>query len=172
MSTQAVIGGIIVLVLIIGGAFFFMNRTPAEEVTLPSDQELQDQAMMEHTEGTLHEADVPVVNTMPESGTAETTTTTRAEGNVKEFTIEGNTQFRFNPSEIRVNQGDTVRITFKNVGGVHDWKLDEFNAATEVIQAGQEQTIEFVASRAGTFQYYCSVGNHRAMGMVGNLIVQ
>ena len=32
--------------------------------------------------------------------------------------------------------------------------------------------VEFVASIAGTFEYYCSVGEHRAKGMKGNLIVE
>lgn len=92
-------------------------------------------------------------------------------GEVREFTVEGG-MFYFSPAEIEVNVGDTVRITFKNTEGMHDWVLDAFNVRTAVLSAGQEETIEFVASRAGTFEYYCSVGNHRAQGMVGNLIVK
>ena len=55
---------------------------------------------------------------------------------------------------------------------MHDWVLDEFNAKTKVIQGGQTDTVEFTASKAGTFEYYCSVGQHRQMGMVGKFIVQ
>lgn len=90
---------------------------------------------------------------------------------VKEFVVEGS-NFKFEPNSITVNKGDTVRIIFKNVGGMHDWKIDEFNASTKVIQSGEEETIEFVADKAGTFEYYCSVGAHRANGMVGDLIVK
>jgi plastocyanin len=32
--------------------------------------------------------------------------------------------------------------------------------------------IEFVANKKGKFEYYCSVGEHRAMGMKGNLVVE
>ncbi len=71
-----------------------------------------------------------------------------------------------------VKKGDTVKITFKNSGGMHDWKIDEFSAGTKVLQVGQQETIQFVADKAGTFEYYCSVGQHRAMGMKGSLIVQ
>jgi len=74
--------------------------------------------------------------------------------------------------DLYVNVGDTVRIEFVNEEGMHDWVLDEFNAATAIIQGGETDVIEFVADQAGTFEFYCSVMQHRAMGMVGNLIVE
>ena len=90
---------------------------------------------------------------------------------VKEFKVDA-IPFSFSSSTMMVNQGDTVKITVKNVGGVHDLKIDEFNIATRILQTGEEQTIIFVADKSGTFQYYCSVGNHRAMGMFGTLTVK
>lgn len=92
-------------------------------------------------------------------------------GAVKEFTVEG-TPFAFSVKEMRVKKGDTVTVTFVNKEGFHDWVLDEFNAKTNQIKAGESETITFVADQAGTFEYYCSVGQHRAQGMVGNLIVE
>ena len=90
---------------------------------------------------------------------------------VKEFTVTAS-NFAFAPKTLSVNKGDTVRITFKNSGGNHDWVIDEFNARTKVLSAGQSETIEFVANESGSFEYYCSVGTHRQMGMVGTLLVQ
>ena len=90
---------------------------------------------------------------------------------VKSFTIVG-TNFKFSTAEIRAKRGDTVRIIFQNGGGQHNWVLDEFNAQTNILQAGEEQTIQFVADKAGQFEYYCSVGQHRQMGMRGLLIVE
>jgi plastocyanin len=90
---------------------------------------------------------------------------------VKAFTVTGN-NFAFDLKEMKVKKGDRVRVTFKNAEGFHDWRLDEFTAATQKLQAAQEETVEFVADKAGTFEYYCSVGKHRAMGMKGNLIVE
>jgi plastocyanin len=90
---------------------------------------------------------------------------------VKEFTLTAS-NFKYDVTEIHVKKGDTVRLTLKIAEGHHDWNVDEFHAKTNVLQAGQEQTIEFVADQAGTFEYYCSVGNHRAMGMVGKLVVE
>ena len=74
---------------------------------------------------------------------------------------------------ITVNLGDTVRIEFANDDAMpHDWVLDEFDARTEILQTGEFEAIEFVADQVGEFEYYCSVGQHRANGMVGTLIVQ
>ncbi|TVQ37106.1 MAG: hypothetical protein EA384_12620 [Spirochaetaceae bacterium] len=91
-------------------------------------------------------------------------------GSVKEIEVSS-TGLRFSPNEIRVNLGDTLRITYRNGGGRHDWVIDEFDAATPVIAGGQSATVEFVADRAGTFEFYCSVSGHRAAGMVGALVV-
>lgn len=68
--------------------------------------------------------------------------------------------------------GDTVRLTFKSSGGTHDLIIDELVVATNQIGDEEEEEVEFVADKAGTFEYYCSVANHRAMGMIGKLIVE
>lgn len=87
--------------------------------------------------------------------------------------IVSGSNFKFNPAELRVKQGETVRLTFSNPDSMpHDWRVDEFNASTKVITKGQTDTIEFVASKKGTFEFYCSVGQHRQQGMVGKLIVE
>mgnify|MGYP001602120627 CR=1 FL=1 len=75
--------------------------------------------------------------------------------------------------DIRVKVGDKVKITLNSVEGFHDWVLDEFNARTLKVKAGDPETsIDFVADKKGTFEYYCSVGSHRANGMKGNFIVE
>lgn len=93
------------------------------------------------------------------------------EGEVVEFTVEGSS-FKFAPNVLTVQEGDTVRITFKNVGGSHDFVLNEFDARTTVISSGTQDVVEFVASKKGSFEFYCSVGDHRALGMVGTLTVE
>ena len=90
---------------------------------------------------------------------------------VKAFEIVS-TNFEFNVKEIRVNQGDTVTVTLINNEGLHDWVLDEFNVKTAQINEGETASVTFVADKTGTFEYYCSVGEHRSLGMVGNLIVE
>ena len=102
---------------------------------------------------------------------AVTATDSAMEGKVKTFTVEGS-PFKFAPNVIRVKKGDTVRITFKNAGGIHDFVIEEFDVATEQLAAGASETVEFTVEKAGTFEFYCSVANHRAMGMTGSLIVE
>lgn len=89
----------------------------------------------------------------------------------KSFDIKG-ANYSFDVKEIKVKKGDTVKINFTNDEGFHDLKIDEFNAATPQLQAGQSATIQFVADQVGSFQYYCSVGQHRQNGMWGTLIVE
>jgi nitrite reductase (NO-forming) len=90
---------------------------------------------------------------------------------IKEFTVTGSS-FAFAPGTMTVKKGETVRIVFTNSGGMHDWVLDEFaGARTKILKAGETETIEFVADKVGTFEYYCSVGQHRAAGMKGAFTV-
>ncbi|MFZ2152478.1 MAG: cupredoxin domain-containing protein [Microgenomates group bacterium] len=89
----------------------------------------------------------------------------------KVFDIKG-LNYSYDQKEIKVKLGDVVQINFTNTEGFHDFKIDEFNLATQQIKAGETESISFVADKAGTFEYYCSVGQHRANGMFGNLIVE
>jgi nitrosocyanin len=113
------------------------------------------------------ELGMPVPNA---TGTSEMVAEENPTPTLQEFRVEGG-MFYFNPSTMTVNKGDTVRIVFTNKEGMHDWALDKFNAKTKVLKAGETETIEFVAGEAGTFEYYCSVGDHRARGMKGTLTV-
>ncbi len=80
--------------------------------------------------------------------------------------------FGYSKDEIRVKQGDKVRIVLTSTDGFHDWVVDEFDAATEQIRTGDTTEVIFTADKKGSFEYYCSVGSHRAQGMVGTLIVE
>ena len=140
---------LVVLVLIVGGGFLLFGRSQSNS---PATQD-----QTENTE-----------TTTPENSASESTMEQKS---VKEFTIESK-GLSFTPNEIRVKVGDTVRITYKNTLGKHDWTLDEFNAKTQLLDAGQEETVEFVADKAGSFEFYCSVAGLRAAGMKGMLIVE
>jgi len=89
----------------------------------------------------------------------------------KEFVVSGN-NFSFNPSVIKVNKGDKVRVVFKNTAGFHDFKIDAYGVATKKTNAPTEEVLEFTADKTGSFEYYCSVGTHRAQGMKGTLVVE
>lgn len=55
---------------------------------------------------------------------------------------------------------------------MHDFVIDELNIRTKRIAGGESDSVTFTADKTGAFEYYCSVGNHREMGMKGRLIVE
>lgn len=110
--------------------------------------------------------------TPSEEATPEVSPTpAESQNEVKTFEVSGRS-FSYTPSEIKVKKGDKVKIVFKNEEGFHDWGIDEFNAKTPQIQEGKTAEVEFTADKTGTFEYYCSVDEHRAKGMKGNFIVE
>lgn len=92
-------------------------------------------------------------------------------GDMKEFVVNGQ-NFSFSPSTLIVKKGDKVKITFNVVSGFHDFVIDEFGVASKKKQGPATEVLEFTANKVGNFEYYCSVGTHRAMGMKGTLIVK
>lgn len=99
------------------------------------------------------------------------TTPAAAAPTVRKITLDS-FNFGYSQSELRIKQGDTVELTLTNSDGFHDLVIDELGVATKKIRAGETDTVTFVADRTGTFEYYCSVGSHRAQGMLGSLIVE
>lgn len=156
MNRNIIIAIVAVLVLLGIGGFFMMNNS----ATAPSPS--PEAAVM--TPSTSPEA-------MESEDSIEESTGSADSENVVEITVESN-GLNFTPATLRVKQGDRVRLTYKNNMGRHDWNLDEFDAQTELINAGQTDTVEFVASEKGSFEYYCSVPGHREAGMKGTLIVE
>lgn len=88
-----------------------------------------------------------------------------------EIVVTGSS-YKFTPATFTVKKGQKTRILFKNSGGMHDFVVDELGIRMAVIQSGQEDFVEFTPDKTGAFEFYCSVGNHRAMGMKGTITVQ
>lgn len=163
-KNMLLIGLFVVIALAVLGGIFLMGRSK----TAPA-QPAQTAAVASPTsaQGVV----VEVTEEVSPTGAVVTDTKTTP-GVEKTFAIEASS-FKFNPATITVKKGDIVKIVLTNKGGTHNWMLDEFEGAkTKTLQAGQTDTISFVADKAGTYEYYCSIGNHRQMGMVGKLIVQ
>ncbi|OGM11546.1 hypothetical protein A2W13_02310 [Candidatus Woesebacteria bacterium RBG_16_36_11] len=91
---------------------------------------------------------------------------------VSTITVEGGNYY-FNPNEIRVKKGEPVRIILNSVDGIaHNLVIDEFNVTSETISSDETTQVEFTPDKTGTFEFYCSIDGHRAMGMKGTLIVE
>lgn len=145
---------VVVLILAIGGVFYFASNS---RVPIPSETVFPNAEAPRNTEAT--------------SGSAGEVGQYNPPSSVKVFTVAAE-NFAFSPKTISVKKGDTVKIIFKNTEGLHDFVIDELNARTEILKAGEEETIQFVASKSGTFEFYCSVQSHREMGMVGTFKVE
>ena len=178
MKTSHII--IIIAVIIIGLLFFFGGKSEENtEVMEDENSEMMDETSHE-TEGMedVVEATQPVpgseadeMEVIDETVVTDTIGDKGGASDIKSFTVDA-FSYGYSMEEIKVKQGDTVTINLTNSGGLHDWVVDEFDAATEKISEGGNTSVTFVADKKGTFEYYCSVGAHRAQGMVGNLIVE
>ncbi|MEK6986137.1 MAG: multicopper oxidase family protein [Candidatus Thermoplasmatota archaeon] len=92
---------------------------------------------------------------------------------------------RFPGPEIRVKEGDTVKLRIVNLnglshtvhlhGGLIPWDEDGVDHLTQnPIRTGEEQTYTFADLKAGTYWYHCHVdaSHHIDFGMYGALIVE
>lgn len=173
---KGIFAAIIVLVLLGGGYWFYTQQNVATVPAPVTDTQAETVPV-----ATNPDTDTPPAGAAMETGTINSTTTTTTviptpsvgatAGAVKEFTVEGK-NFAFIPATMTVKKGDTVKITLKNTGGFHDLRVEGYNVGTKQIQSGVSETVTFVADKAGKFEYYCTVGSHRAMGMKGTLTVQ
>ena len=150
---------VIVLVLLVAGGWFFMQGEEKVEAPVADTKSLE----LEPNDDDIGLVDANV--------SLKTTTETTSTASVKEFTVSGS-NYAFDPSTIKVKKGDKVKITFKNTQGFHDWVIDEYGVATKQANAPTTEVLEFTADKVGSFEYYCSVGSHRAMGMKGTLVVE
>jgi cytochrome c oxidase subunit 2 len=85
-------------------------------------------------------------------------------------------RFAFEPSTIEVTEGDRVRLLVRSADGPHGVEIKEFKVKKAVPRAkpgDSPVTIEFVASKPGSFRILCSeyCGNGHD-DMTGALVVQ
>ncbi len=127
--------------------------------------------MGESSQGSDVGMEMPMMDsgTAPSAGTMDHSMMNNTDGRM--IMVSGK-NFEFDVKEIRVKKGEKVTIHFESADGFHDFVIDGYNVRTEKLKTGGMQMVTFVADKAGTFEYYCSVGSHRANGMVGKLIVE
>jgi len=170
--------GFLVLALAVGGYIMFIQSRSETVSEVPAGFHTM-------SDGTLMKNDTPEMDTQNEqannsSTTLQTVTTIQTnpaqpvvtlDPNAHQFTINA-VNYAYDVTEMKVRKGETVTVTFNSTDGFHDWVVDEFNAYTQKVSPGTQTSVTFVADKFGVFEYYCSVGQHRAHGMVGKLIVE
>ncbi len=88
-----------------------------------------------------------------------------------EFTMTAK-NFEFDPDTITVKKGEKVRLIITAADHDHGFKLEALDI-DQVLKKGDTETIEFTATKAGTFEFKCSVycgRGHRRMK--GKLVVE
>lgn len=98
---------------------------------------------------------------------------------------------RFDPAELRMQAGKTVRLTLDNTGSktLHDFTVEGITARNVqeagsahhhmdgapglhvAADAGKRPTLSFVVDAPGEYVFFCSVPGHAEGGMTGMLIV-
>jgi plastocyanin len=154
------VGLAVVAVLVVGGFLYLSGRS--NNATAPTTDSMTE----ETSEGAMNDTDTDMDSSaMEDEGQM-------MEGDVREVTVDGS-EYSFDPSSLTVTEGEKIRLTFNNVGNLpHNFVIDELGITTQTVPGGGSDTVEFTASQSGTFDFYCSVGNHRALGMEGELDVQ
>jgi cytochrome c oxidase subunit 2 len=94
-----------------------------------------------------------------------------ASSGYREFTMTAKDS-GFDPDMITVKKGEKVRLIITATDCEHEFRLDAFDII-QVLKKGDPEIIEFTASKAGTFEFKCSVYcglGHRKMK--GKLVVE
>lgn len=165
---------LIVAVVVVGGAWFYLHGMGIEEV-VPGTAEFEQMGIGE-TDPTMDMKPLDGVETsdVPAAAVTKDAPAPSAPAVAGEKVVNVTAaNFAFSVKEIRVKKGDKVTVNFESTGGLHDWVVDEFDGArTKQVRPGTKTSATFTVDEAGTFEFYCSVGDHRALGMVGNLVVE
>lgn len=162
MNPMFIVG---VIVLIAVGGFIFMQMNKKTESAVEQNMEQTTGEEQQMAEPTLIEESPAAENPTGAMENKDDTTS------VKTITIDAGS-FYYKPNVITVKKGTKVKIVMTSKDMMHDFNIDELKVKIPVTKAGNTATVEFTADKVGTFEYYCSVGQHRKNGQVGSLIVE
>ena len=108
------------------------------------------------------------------SATAAGTWAQQTKGDAEDVKIVDVTasRFQFDPATITVAEGDRVRLRLHSIDRDHAFAIKAFRVKALIPRGGEAITVEFMADRAGSFDFtcaeYCGTGHG---GMKGRLVV-
>ncbi len=82
--------------------------------------------------------------------------------------------FSFTPSVINVKAGQTIHLTLTSTSGGHNFVVDDLGVTSTTLSAGTPTTVDFAipSNAAGkTYEFHCSIANHKELGMTGQIKV-
>lgn len=77
--------------------------------------------------------------------------------------------FYFRPDTITATLNQPITIKFNN-SGFHTFTINDLGVSQ--VLSGSTGSVTFTPTKKGTFEFYCTVGNHRDLGQKGTIIVQ
>jgi heme/copper-type cytochrome/quinol oxidase subunit 2 len=150
-----------ILVILMAGALFFIyldssQRSVTGNVVLEEDRQIEKEKLVEETEDrqelTIRDPAAPYEGVIDEHG-------------VRVFNLSVNIS-GFHPREIKVREGEKVRIWVENVDALHGIYIPEYDAKSNTV-------VLFTAKGKGTYNFYSSNFVINGYGdMTGKLIVE
>lgn len=80
--------------------------------------------------------------------------------------------FYYKPNVINAKKGEKIKLVMKSMDMMHNFNIEELNVHSPLVKSGETNSVVFVADKAGTFEFYCSIGKHRANGQIGKITVK
>ncbi|MBI5176580.1 cupredoxin domain-containing protein [Candidatus Micrarchaeota archaeon] len=119
------------------------------------------------------------VSPSPTVSASASPSSTVSAGGVKEISLQGSTNggsnWAWTPGTITVKKGDHVKITVTVPAGdkAHGFALPAFGVDSGAISPGESKVVEFDATQAGAFDFFCNVPcGPGHIEMKGKLIVE
>ncbi|MEX0896240.1 MAG: cupredoxin domain-containing protein [Patescibacteria group bacterium] len=166
--------GVLVIILLVAAAgWWYVNQqSTTEPVVVEQEAVPTETPMMEATPmPEFDEAVAPPATGATETGQATESADADTEAEVRTITIEAGSYY-YEPAEIRVQQGETVRLELTSSDMVHNLIIDELDISIPMTNAGETNSVEFTADQPGTYTYFCGVDGHREAGQIGQLIIE
>ena len=116
---------------------------------------------------------------------------------VREVRVRATDDLRFEPSEMRLRRGQSIRLMMENMGAsVHDFTIDEMPmmgggaqggphdmgngmdmdtsqyTMHMVVESHRDGVTEFTPTESGRYTFYCTTNGHREAGMEGTIVVE
>jgi len=110
------------------------------------------------------------------TSTAASATTTAAQGGAGGSSVDvSETDFKLNPSDPKVKAGQVTFNVSNDGQTVHSLEVEGPNGDEELqsdLSPGQSGVLSVDLSKPGKYEFYCPIGNHKQLGMKGEITVQ
>jgi len=82
-------------------------------------------------------------------------------------------EWKFQPAQLTVEAGVPVQLTELNGGTIqHDFSIEALGINLPLLDPGKSQSVRFIPTKKGTFEFKCTVPGHAEAGMKGTITVK